>query len=161
MIIKFVGIIVSGQSSHKNLGIPGKHSLPNAPSDWPKILCPGSLNVKVKTDQLPVELDKLGEGRCIKKFDNGILKPLFVIPQSDITNNTIGPNCRIKGRGDAQVWRAKINVVKSGEVYDCWVLRRLDSGMSIHIELVSDKKLREILNLNDGDDVIVSIEGGI
>ena len=161
MRIEFKGKIVSGQGDHSDLGIPGKDKLSHAPEDWPKFLCPGSLNVEISADELPKELDILGEGILIKKLDNGALKSAFVIEQKAIINNTIGPNCQVKGRGDAQVWRAKILVEKSKETYNCWVLRRLDSGMTRHIELISDKHLRKALNLLDGDKVLVSLEGDI
>lgn len=159
MWIEFKGKIVSGQGDHSDLGIPGKDKLSHSPEDWPKNLCRGSLNVEISSGVLPKELNNLGEGTLIRKLDNGILKPAFVIEQKAILNNTIGPNGPVRGRGDAQVWRAKILVEKSKETYDCWVLRRLDSGMTRHIELVSDKHLRTILNLQDDDKVLVSIEG--
>jgi hypothetical protein len=159
MVIRFKGKIVPGCGGHSNLGIPGKSSLANAPDDWPKVLYPGSLNVEIFLEELPQELDFLGPGDLIKKLDNGILKPAFMIAQKEISNNTIGPNCRVKGRGDAQIWRAIIEVEKSKEIYNCWVLRRLDSGMTRHIEVVADKYLRKALNLEDGDRVLVIIEG--
>lgn len=159
--IEFKGKIVSGCGKHSDLGIPGRGKLPNSPIDWPETLYPGSLNIEISVEELPKELGNLGPGTLIKKLDNGILKPAFVIEQKAILNNTIGSNGPVKGRGDAQVWRAKIKVEKSKEIYDCWVLRRLDSGMTKHIELVSDKHLREFLKLLDRDKVIVSLEGDI
>lgn len=159
--IELKGKIVSGQGDHSDLGIPGKDRLFYAPSDWPKTLHPGSLNVEISVNDLLKKLDILGQGTLIKKLDNGLLKPAFVIEQQAILNNTIGPNCHVKGRGHAQVWRARIKVVESGEICDCWVLRRLDSGMTKHIELVSDKYLRETLKLCDGDQVIISLQGDI
>ena len=158
MLIEFKGKIVSGCGKHSYLVIPGKGQLLIAPDDWPTFLFPGSLNVEISREELPKDLEKLGPGSFIKKLDNGILKPTFVIEQKAILNNTIGPNGPVKGRGDAQVWRAKIKVVKTMEIYDCWVLRRLDSAMTIHLELVSDKNLRNILKLNNADEVFVSIE---
>lgn len=160
MQIGFKGKIVSGSGKHAELGIPGKEKLSNAPADWPKTLCPGSLNVEISSKELPKELDKLGQGILIRRLDNGILKPTFVIEQKAICNNTIGPNGPVKGRGDAQVWRAKIIVEKTKEIFNCWVLRRLDSGMTRHIEMVSGVNLRSALNLVDGDYVLVSLEGG-
>lgn len=159
--IEFKGKIVSGQGNHSDLGIPGKNKLPHAPEDWPQILCSGSLNVEISAEDLPKELESLGDGVLIKKLDNGVLKPAFVIEQKAILNNTIGPNCRVEGIGDAQVWRAKLLVEKSKKTYDCWVLRRLDSGMTRHLELVSDKHLRKTLNLLDGDMISVLLEGAI
>lgn len=159
--IEFKGKVVSGWRKHSELVIPGKAKLPNAPSDWPETLCPGSLNIEISSEELPKELDVLGQGILIRKLDNGILRPIFVIEQKAIRNNTIGPNSSVKGRGDAQVWRAFIKVEKSQEIYDCWVLRRLDSGMTRQIELVSDVNLRRTLNLVDGEYVLVSLEGDI
>ncbi|MDP2643567.1 MAG: hypothetical protein Q8P24_01365 [Desulfobacterales bacterium] len=157
--MEFRGKIVRGQGDHAKLGIPGKGMLAHAPADWPDILYPGSLNVLISIDNLPKELQKLGDGTHIQKLDNGMLKPAFVIEQRMILNNTIGPNERVKGRGDAQVWRVKLTVEKSKECLNCWVLRRLDSAMTRHIEIVAEKYLRGILKLNDGDDVIVSFDG--
>jgi len=159
MQMDFKGKIVSGQGDHSKLVIPGKDKLFNAPDDWPKSLCPGSLNVEISIEELPRELNSLGPGTLIKKLDNGILKPIFIIEQKAILNNTIGPNGPVKGRGDAQVWRAKIKVEKSKEICNCWVFRRLDSAMTGHIELVSDVNMRKTLNLCDGDSVIVYLEG--
>lgn len=163
MLITFKGKIVSGQGDHSKFGIPGKKNVSDAPVDWPENLCPGSLNIEISANEIPKELDNLGPGILIKKLDNGILKPAFVIKQNAILNNTIGPDKPPprNGRGDAQVWRAKINVLKTNQNFACWVLRRLDSGMTKHIELVSSVNLRKILNLVDGDDVLVSLEGGM
>jgi len=160
MQIEFKGKVVSGQGDHSNLGIPGKVNLQHTPEDWHQILYPGSLNVEISTDDLPRELNSLGQGALIKKLDNGILKPAFLIEQKAIVNNTIGPYGPVKGRGDAQVWRAKISVLKTKRTFSCWVLRRLDSGMTRHIELVSDLNLRKALNLCDGDSVSIYLEGG-
>lgn len=157
--IEFKGKVVSGQGNHSDLGIPGKNKLPYAPDDWPDILYPGSLNVEILTNELPKDLDTLGPGNLIKKLDNSILKPAFVIKQNAIINNTIGPNGTVKGRGDAQVWRAKITILKIKQNFQCWVLRRLDSGMTRHIEIVSNVGLRQTLNLHDGDDVCVCLQG--
>jgi hypothetical protein len=159
--IEFKGKVVSGWIKHSELAIPGKSKLPSAPSDWPETLCPGSLNIEISVNDLPKELDNLGPGMLIKKLDNGILKPVLIIKQEDIINNTIGPNGPVKGRGDAQVWRAKLLVEKSKNMHDCWVLRRLDSGMTKHLELASTEHLRQALNLLDGDKVSVLLEGGI
>lgn len=159
MLIKFKGKVVSGCGKHCELIIPGKAKLPDAPSDWPEVLCPGSLNIEISIEELPKELDDLGPGAFIKKLDNDILKPAFIIQQSAILNNTIGPQGPVKGRGDARVWRAKISVLKTHQDFPCWVLRRLDSGMTRHIELVSDANLRRTLNLCDGDSVCVHLEG--
>ena len=161
MLIEFKGKVVSGCGKHSELIIPGKKVLPFAPDDWPHALCPGSLNIEISTMEIPSELERLGPGIMMKKLDNGFLKPALVIEQKAIKNNTIGPNCRVKGRGDAQVWRAKISVEKSKEECSCWVLRRLDSAMTAHIELVSDRKLRESLNLCDEDRVIVALQGEV
>jgi len=159
VLIEFKGKVVSGCGKHSDLIIPGKMKLPNAPSDWPDVLCPGSLNVEIFIAELPKGLDDLGPGVLVKKLDNGILKPAFVIQQSAIINNTIGPLGPVIGRGDALLWRAKINVLKTAQDFSCWVLRRLDSGMTRHIELVSSVNLRRTLNLCDGNSVCIYLEG--
>lgn len=157
--IEFKGKIVSGQGNHSNLVIPGKNKLSYAPEDWPDILYSGSLNVEVFINELPKDFDSLGPGNLIKKLDNGILKPAFVIKQNEIINNTIGPGGPVRGRGDAQVWRAEIIIFKTKQKFKCWVLRRLDSGMTRHLEIVSDVSLRHTLSLQDGDDVCVYLQG--
>jgi len=53
-------------------------------------------------------------------------------------------------RGSAQVWRAELELVSTGEIATCWMLRRLGSDIVSEIELVSDEHLRRRLNLRDG-----------
>lgn len=159
MFLDFNGKIVTGCGRHSDLGIPGKNMLPETPDDWPEKLYPGSLNIEIFLEEVPEKINNLGPGRYIQKLDNSLFRPAIIIPQNLIINNSIGPKGPVWGRGDAQVWRTKVTVMNSGKVYDCWTLRRLDSAMWKHIELISDKYLRTVMRVADEDRVMVSIQG--
>jgi hypothetical protein len=160
--LEFRGVVRPNKGRFaEDMVIPGKHAMSSAPDDWPLRLEPGTLNVGINDDGFPASFTGLGKGEGLKKLDNSEFRPAFVIHQADIVNNTVRPTQRSPLKGTAQVWRARLQVVSSGQEVECWVLRRIGSGIASQIELVSDKHLRTHLGLMDGTNVIVTmIEGG-
>lgn len=156
--IIFKGKIRDGRGNFSKMKIPGRSSLPIAPNDWPEVICPGSLNVKVM--EYPEELESLGPGNHIQKLDNGLFQPAFVIPHDRIIGNTIRPILHAPENGNAQVWRAKLAVAQTGIQFPCWVLRRIGSGVAKQLEIVSEDHLRSKYGLGNGDKVFVSLIAG-
>jgi hypothetical protein len=60
--------------------------------------------------------------------------------------------------GDAQVWRARIEVVGSELTLDCWALRRFGSRVGEQLEFVAADKLRD-LGLENGQKVVAILFG--
>ena len=156
----FMCCVQRGIGCHANLKIPGRHELRDAPGDWPRHLCPGSLNCLIRDDGYPADFERLGKAEGIAKFDEGLFAPEFVIPQASIGNNTLEPTSILPKKGTAQVWRAVLRAVISGKEERCWMLRRIGSSIKRQVELVSSVRLRDVLALNDGDPVAVTITEG-
>jgi len=153
----FAGRIASGIGRHSSLGVPGCEGAPGAPDDWPKQLCPGSLNVRVS--HYPDEqLLQAGLAREVASLDKSPLLPAFEIAGSRLLNNQIKPTESDPKRGDAQVWRARIRRPRDGVEVGCWVLRRHGSSVGEQIELLSGERLRDH-GFQDGDSVIVVMSG--
>ena len=74
-----------------------------------------------------------------------------------IQNNKLRPKQDNPHRGDAQVWRTALIAEHLQEPYDCWVLRRIGSGIKRQLEIVSDRMLRRELGLIDKMNVIVHL----
>ena len=92
--------------------------------------------------------------------DAGEFRPEFVIQQNEIVGNTIEPSRKRPRKGIGQVWRAKLRVISTDQETECWVLRRIGSGIASQLELVSDKNLRAHLGLPEDTSVSVTmIEG--
>lgn len=141
----FTGKISKGAGKHKELGVPGKGKIHQAPEDWPELLFEGSLNIKINANGYPVEFSHLNIPLSTKSLDIVHFKPVFEIRQNEFELNLLRPTPEMKNKGDAQVWRAKILV--EGNEENAWVLRRYGSGLADIIELVSDIKIREKYNL--------------
>lgn len=135
--------------------VPGRGELFVAPEDWPDRLVPGTLNIEI--DDFPKDLDGIGEGDGLKKLDKGKFRAALIIPQRKIAGNTIKPTQDQPTRGFAQVWRAELHVLATGQATQCWMLRRIGSSIAQQIELVADQNLRKALNLGDGAKVKVTI----
>ncbi|MEX1098581.1 MAG: hypothetical protein WED34_21220 [Planctomycetales bacterium] len=144
--LTFCCSVKKGIGKHSDLRIPGTNELPDAPSDWPTTLQPGSLNALIDDNGYPDGFESLGSGPGMKKLDDGCFEPEFVIPKDKIKNNS---------KGDAQVWRACIVVNATGEEIACWALRRIGSGIKKQIELVSAVHLRNTFRL--GEDAKVTV----
>lgn len=139
----FSGLIVNGIGGHSELIIPGRNDLEDAPAEWPERLFPGSLNVRVIC--YPPEFASRGLRSSTKVLDTAGFEPELVIPQAKMINNKLTPTVAFPTRGTAQVWRASI--ITEGRMIECWVLRRIGSGLADQIELVSEIKLRARLGV--------------
>jgi hypothetical protein len=137
--------------------IPGRKSLVLAPDDWPAKLAPGTLNIAIHDDGFPKDFDTLGKGDGLKKLDDGNFRSELAIPPWRIAGNTLQPTPDEPLRGSAQLWRAELEVVSTGEIATCWMLRRLGSDIVSQIELMSEEHLRRRLNLCDGMVVKVTV----
>ena len=82
--MRFTGHVRTGKGKHAELVIPGKCELLSSPCDWPKTLCPGSLNIKIAPDGYPPEFIGVDPKNAIKALDTGLLPPAFTIPQAQI-----------------------------------------------------------------------------
>jgi hypothetical protein len=150
----FQGVICSGIGKHRRLGVPGRAEVPGAPGDWPEVLVPGSLNIRVRPDGYPPGFSFRG----VDMLDNGHFRPTFIVSRNLFKNNKLRPTADRADTGTAQVWRAQLRVIASQKTAAAWVLRRIGSVLKDQIEIVSDQPLRSVLELRDGDEVVVEIE---
>ncbi|MBO1038503.1 DUF120 domain-containing protein [Brucella pituitosa] len=148
-MIVFRGKISSGLGKHSELIIPGKKDLKNSPSDWPDRFAAGSLNVQIT--EYPSILQS--SRKQLKALDQGLFPPTLVIPQNEIKNNSLRRKLFKPRRGTGQAWRATLH--SNSLSMHVWVFRRIGSHMHDCIELISDKRIRENLNIRDQDEVHV------
>lgn len=141
--LRFSGKIVNGFGKHAELVVPGKSALPEAPTDWPEKLFPGSLNLLVT--EFPFEFASRGLPTSAKVLDTAGFAPEFTIRQELMLNNKLKVTPTMPHRGTAQIWRASLEA--ADQRASCWVLRRFGSGLSNQIELVSVESLRELMGL--------------
>ena len=155
--LTFKGVIRSGSGHYKELVFPNQDQLDDAPNDWPgHDLYRGSLNVRVANGGFP---DGFESPPHIRRLDNKQFRPTFVIPRDAIANNKLGRRPDLPDGGDAKVWRATLQVVATEQAKDCWLVRRICSGLMYDLELVSNERLRTTLSLADGANVSVNVFG--
>jgi hypothetical protein len=159
--LEFRGSITTNSRAYHKLVFPDSGDAPDVPADWPgSKLYRGSLNVTVDIEGFPANWQDLGTQPLVKRFDDKRFKPEFVIPGTAIENNTRTPETTgIPDGGDAQVWRATLRVDETGDEIDCWLVRRIGSGVARYLELVSEFYLRERMALRDGTKVTVIVAG--
>lgn len=159
--LEFHGKVRSNKGKfHKDMVVPGRDSLAMPPETWPGKLAPGTLNIEIDVPGVPGDFAEIGTGDGMKRFDEGNFTPAVVIPQHEISGNTLKPKPGQPRRGTAQVWRAELSVMATGETAQCWMLRRIGSSIASQIELVSEHHLRSRLNLENGTPVkVVVFEG--
>lgn len=156
--LEFIGVVRSNTGKfHKEMVVPGREALASAPDDWPDRLAPGTLNIGIDPNKYPNEFAAIGTSDGMKRFDEGRFMAAFVIDQHEINGNTLKPKPGQPRRGTAQVWRAELSVICTGETAKCWMLRRIGSSISSQIELVSEGHLRSQLKLDDGTPVRITI----
>ena len=154
--LTFEGKISSGRGTHGELEVPGRDKLPNkAPKEWPSVLCKGSLNICIRQDGYPDLFEEHGLEKTVKSLDKRPIESSFEIDQGEFGNNKLVPAAEMQEKGSAQVWRALL-ITKEQEI-GCWVLRRYGSGLRNELELVSEEHLRTEYNLEDGQEVRVSL----
>jgi hypothetical protein len=135
--LEFIGAVRSNKGEFsRDMVVPGRDSLVVAPADWPLKLALGTLNIAVNDDGFPEGFEEIGKGDGLNKFDEGKFRPELAIPPWRIARNTLQPLPDQPMRGAAQVWRAELQVISTGRVAKCWMLRRLGSGIVSQIELV-------------------------
>ncbi|WP_433849055.1 DUF120 domain-containing protein [Brucella pseudogrignonensis] len=148
-MIVFRGKISSWLGKHSELVIPGKQQLDNSPKDWPVRFASGSLNVQIM--QYPSILQS--RRKQLKALDRGLVPPSIVIPQHEILNNSLRRKLFKPRRGIGQAWRATLHA--HSRSMNVWIFRRIGSHMHDCIELISDKHIRDNLNIHDQDEVHV------
>lgn len=136
------------------LTIPGRDELFLKPDDWPTQLAP---TVTVEVDTFPEGLTEIGEGEGLAKLDKGAFRPALVIPQRKIVGSTLTPDTDHPTRGFAEVWRADLQVIGTGQETTCWVIWIIGSDATQTIRLVAEEDLRSRLCLTDGTALKVTI----
>lgn len=146
-MIVFRGTISSGLGKHSELVIPGKRELKNSPTDWPDRFASGSLNVQITEYPSILRSNR----KNLKALDRGLVPPTLVIPQNAIKNNSLRRKIFKPSRGTGQAWRATLH--SHSRSMHVWVFRRIGSHMHDCLELISDKRIRENLDIRDQDEV--------
>jgi hypothetical protein len=134
---------------------PGRDELIVAPVDWPTRLAPGT--VSIVASDFPEDLAEIGEGEGLAKLDQGNFTPALAIPQRQIIGNPVKLDTDRPTRGFAQVWRAEVQSLSTGQATKCWMLRIIGSEAGAPLELVAEENLRDRLCLCEGTPVKVSI----
>jgi hypothetical protein len=142
--LEFEGHVVNGIGRHRELVVPGRSLLPQAPEDWPETLARGSVNIRI-TSYPPAWRDH-GLAENVKALDTDVYPALFLISQSQFGNNQLHPTPSKPKRGIGQVWRATLTA--NSDKLDCWVLRRIDSALWDVLEIVSADSIRSRMNLD-------------
>jgi hypothetical protein len=118
--LEFIGKVRSNKGRFaKEMVIPGRENLLVVPPDWPTQLAPGTLNVEIDSNGFPNGFDEIGDGDGLRKLDNGQFTPVLTIPREKIAGNTLKPTPDEPTKGTAQVWRADINVIATGQATTC------------------------------------------
>ena len=151
----FSGMVAHGIGCHTDLMVPGRDLLAQVDDDWPSLLYPGSLNIRVTG--FPPALKERGLGEDVEALDSGLFAPSFEILRDQFGNNKLRASRGMARRGDAQVWRARIDAVQ-GPVLGCWALRRFGSRVGNQLELVASRRLRDE-GLSDDQQVSVVLYG--
>jgi len=149
--LEFIGKVQANKGKFsQDMIVPGRDDLLVPPADWPLQLAPGTLNI---------EINGFPEGfeDGLRKLDEGKFRAVLVIPQRKIIGNSLEPTPDQPTNGMAQVWRAELQVIATGQATTCWMLRRIGSSIESQIELVSEEHLRSGLNLCDGTAVKVTV----
>jgi len=138
----FEGVVIAGVGRHSELIVPGRSVLLEAPEDWPNVLFPGSLNVRV--ERYPPEFERHGFSNRVEELDRSVFKPTFEIARERLANNRLHPRPGVPRGGDAQVWRAQIRALDDSLTLTCWALRRFGSGVGEQLEFVAGQRLRAL-----------------
>jgi hypothetical protein len=142
----FEGAVVGGLGRFgREMEVPGRALLSDAPLDWPESLARGTLNFRVRELAAPLRDHRWSS---IQRFDRQEFVAAFEIPQNAIRSNTLGPEPGAPEKGRAQLWRARLETEQGAA--SCWVLRRIGSGYTTVLELVSERRIREEIGLPIG-----------
>jgi hypothetical protein len=157
--LRFKGTVRPGIGKFsKELTLPGRAALSKPIRDWPEAPQPGTLNVRIEGGFPSEFIERLGRAD-IRLLDSRQFVPEAELNWAEIGGNTLPPLSNRPDRGNAQVWRATLRNVTTGEQSLCWALRRIGSGLSVDLELVAASRLRYELGLLDGTPVEIDLEG--
>jgi len=154
----FRGRIAAGIGRHAELVVPGRGALDQAPADWPDVLFPGSLNIRIPAKGFPAHFEALGLPCLLTSLDRDCFPAAFTIPFERFANNRLVPLPDHPRRGTGQVWRTTLEA--RGRTIACWTLRRYGSGRTDALELLSGEGLRARYGLADGDRATVTLHAG-
>lgn len=156
--LEFIGTVQTGRCRFAHeMVIPGRDSLFLKPEDWPRRLAPGTLNIKINDGGFPPGFDDIGKGEGLTRLDEGNFGRALLISPWKIAGDTISYDSDNPTKGMGEIWRAKLQVVATGQATKCWMFRRIGSDMTSVIELLSEENLRTRLNLSDGTPVKVTV----
>ena len=154
--LQFIGSVSSKRdTSSEAMAFPGRDELIVAPADWPTRLAPGT--VSIDASGFPDDFAEIGEGEGLAKLDQGNFRPALAIPQRQIVGNPVKPEPDHPTRGFAQVWRAEVQVLATGQATNCWMLRIIGSKAAARLELVAEESLRDRLGLCEDTPVKVTV----
>jgi hypothetical protein len=156
--LEFIGTVRSnGDGICEKITLPGRDELIVAMADWPTKLAPGTLSIQVNKDGFPESFEEIGQSVGLKKLDVAKFRAALVIPRRLIAGNPTKPDPDHPTRGFAQVWRAELRVIATGQAATCWMFRIIDFDLPLQLELVAEENLRNNLNLCDGAAVKVTV----
>ena len=158
--LRFIGVVRKGVGRFAaELTLPTRDRMSVPIRDWPEAPQPGTLNVRINSDGFPNDFLEFFDGPDVRYLDSRRFAPEAELKASDIGNNTLPPLPERPDRGSAQVWRALLRNLETGEEQQCWVLRRIGSGLVKDLELVAGENLRDSLRLYDGTPVEIDMDG--
>lgn len=137
--------------------MPGASRISVPIQDWPEVLAPGTLNIRITS--FPEEYLAVFGGPSVRHLDSRRFLPEAELAFEEIEGNTLPPNPSRPDRGRAQIWRANLHKVSSGGERLCWVLRRIGSGLKDDLECVAGESFRAALSLANGDEVVLRMKG--
>ena len=86
-------------------------------------------------------------------LDRREISPCFAIPKNEIVGRLMPPTL-----GDGQAWRCQLTAEKIPTPHDCWVFRRIGSGVPTGVlEILSTVKLVSEYGFVDEDPLVVRI----
>jgi len=155
--LDFIGTVRRNEDNlFPQIVLPGRDELIVALADWPTKIAPATLSIQVNEDGFPEGFEEIGQGDGLKKLDVGKFRAALVIPRRLIAGNPVKPDPGHPTRGFAQVWRAELRMIATGQAAKCWMFRIIDSELHSQLELVAEENLCSHLNPCDGAAVKVT-----
>jgi hypothetical protein len=154
-MLRFAGRAKSNsQKFSKQVRIPSRRNIHCPPLGWPENFEIGSLNIGI--DDYPSGFVAPEDGgRGVAELEQGSLEPVLVLEHFQI----ISPFPDKPARGRRQFWPATLTVSTTKAKANCWVCRRIGTAVVNQLELISYRKLRDYLRLEDGIPVQADVYG--